>query len=79
VPVLKHSNSELQKRGRKMNNRRKWEEHTFLIVSTIRLLAEMDKETTRHITEIADKLRIVYENGGNLDDSKIMEQYHNQN
>lgn len=62
-----------------MNNRRKWEERTFLIVSTIRLLAEMDKETTRHIMRIADKLRIVYENGGNLDDSKIMEQYHNQN
>lgn len=61
------------------NSRRKWEEHTFLIVSTIRLLAEMDKETTRHIMRIADKLRIVYENGGNLDDSKIMEQYHNQN
>lgn len=62
-----------------MNNRRKWEEHTFLIVSTIRLLAEMDEETTQHIMRIADKLRIVYENGGNLDDSKIMEQYHNQN
>lgn len=62
-----------------MNNRRKWEEHTFLIVSTIRLLAEMDEETTRHIMRIADKLRIVYENGGNLDDSKIMEQYHKQN
>ena len=62
-----------------MNNRRKWEEHTFLIVSTIRLLAEMDEETTRHIIEIADKLRVVYDNGGNLDDSKIMEQYHNQN
>ena len=61
------------------NSRRKWEEHTFLIVSTIRLLAEMDKETTRHIMRIADKLRIVYENGGNLDDSKIMEQYHKQN
>lgn len=62
-----------------MTNRRKWEERTFLIVSTIRLLAEMDGETTRHIMRIADKLRIVYENGGNLDDSKIMEQYHNQN
>ena len=62
-----------------MTSKRKWEERTFLIVSTIRLLAEMDKETTRHIMRIADKLRIVYENGGNLDDSKIMEQYHNQN
>ena len=62
-----------------MTSKRKWEERTFLIVSTIRLLAEMDKETTRHIIEIADKLRVVYDNGGNLDDSKIMEQYHNQN
>lgn len=62
-----------------MTSKRKWEERTFLIVSTIRLLAEMDEETTRHIMRIADKLRIVYENGGNLDDSKIMEQYHNQN
>ena len=58
------------------NSRRKWEEHTFLIVSTIRLLAEMDEGTVDHLVRVADKLREVYENGGNLDDKQIMEQYH---
>ena len=61
-----------------MDNRERWEERNWIILSLIRFhsMVNLEPESVQRVLDIAGSLRCIEENGGHVCDNELLDKYY---